>query len=211
MARGRPVKHPLPEPIDATPEEVAQVVLRAKPKETFSRKNLGVTQTVIGSARVHRYISPFRLGLLVGCLARLAGSGSASQDATRLGGHCCARSTSTGLVDFVRHRVTPDESRPALPFAGWLKAEFVLHRALSHVARGGVGTSQGVCNALVLRLLNVTPISGERLQRSFRPDVASNRTAPNRGHETLPSMSGGVYSLVRLHDSWHARGYFGYG
>jgi hypothetical protein len=31
-ARGRPVKYPLPEPIDATPEEVARVVLQAKPK-----------------------------------------------------------------------------------------------------------------------------------------------------------------------------------
>ena len=59
------------------------------------------------------------------------------------GRFCCARSTSAGLVDFVRHeRVTPDQSRPALPFAGWRKAEFVLRRALSHVARGGVGTSQ---------------------------------------------------------------------
>ena len=59
------------------------------------------------------------------------------------GRFCCARSTSAGLANFVRHeRVTPDQSRPALPFAGWRKAEFVLHRALSHVARGGVGTSQ---------------------------------------------------------------------
>ena len=33
--RGRPVKYPLPEPIDATPEEVARVVLQAKPKETW--------------------------------------------------------------------------------------------------------------------------------------------------------------------------------
>lgn len=30
--RGRPVKHPMPERIDATPEEVAEVVLQAKPK-----------------------------------------------------------------------------------------------------------------------------------------------------------------------------------
>ena len=30
--RGRPVKYELPEPIDATPEEVARVVLQAKPK-----------------------------------------------------------------------------------------------------------------------------------------------------------------------------------
>ena len=32
--RGRPVKHPLPERIDATPEEVADVVMRAKPSLT---------------------------------------------------------------------------------------------------------------------------------------------------------------------------------
>ena len=32
-ARGRPVKYPLPEPIDATPEQVARVVLQAKPKK----------------------------------------------------------------------------------------------------------------------------------------------------------------------------------
>ena len=30
--RGRPVKYQLPEPIDATPEEVARIVLQAKPK-----------------------------------------------------------------------------------------------------------------------------------------------------------------------------------
>ena len=30
--RGRPVKYPMPERIDATPEEVAEVVLQAKPK-----------------------------------------------------------------------------------------------------------------------------------------------------------------------------------
>ena len=33
--RSRPPKHTLPEPIDATPEEVARVVLQAKPKETW--------------------------------------------------------------------------------------------------------------------------------------------------------------------------------
>ena len=31
--RGRPVKYPLPAPIDATPEHIAQVVLQAKPKK----------------------------------------------------------------------------------------------------------------------------------------------------------------------------------
>ena len=31
--RGRPVKHPRPERIDATPEEIAEVVLRVKPKQ----------------------------------------------------------------------------------------------------------------------------------------------------------------------------------
>lgn len=33
--RGRPPKYPLPEPIDATPEEVARVVLNAKPKKVW--------------------------------------------------------------------------------------------------------------------------------------------------------------------------------
>ena len=33
--RGRPVKYPMPERIDATPEEIADVVLRAKPKEVW--------------------------------------------------------------------------------------------------------------------------------------------------------------------------------
>ena len=33
--RGRPVKHPRPERIDATPEDKAKVVLRAKPKQTW--------------------------------------------------------------------------------------------------------------------------------------------------------------------------------
>ena len=34
-ARGRPVKYQLPEPIDATPEEVARIVLQAKPKDKW--------------------------------------------------------------------------------------------------------------------------------------------------------------------------------
>ena len=33
--RGRPVKYQLPEPIDMTPEELAQIVLKAKPKEMW--------------------------------------------------------------------------------------------------------------------------------------------------------------------------------
>ena len=33
--RGRPVKHPRPERIDASPEEIAEVVLRAKPKKAW--------------------------------------------------------------------------------------------------------------------------------------------------------------------------------
>ena len=33
--RGRPVKHEIPERIDASPEEIAEVVLRAKPKKTW--------------------------------------------------------------------------------------------------------------------------------------------------------------------------------
>ena len=33
--RGRPVKYELPEPIDASPEEVARVVLQAKPKKVW--------------------------------------------------------------------------------------------------------------------------------------------------------------------------------
>ena len=33
--RGRPVENPRPERIDASPEEIAEVVLRAKPKQTW--------------------------------------------------------------------------------------------------------------------------------------------------------------------------------
>ncbi len=33
--RGRPVKYDMPERIDASPEEIAEVVLKAKPKETW--------------------------------------------------------------------------------------------------------------------------------------------------------------------------------
>ena len=33
--RGRPLKYQMPDPIDATPEEVAEVVLRAKPKKVW--------------------------------------------------------------------------------------------------------------------------------------------------------------------------------
>ena len=32
---GRPPKYPMPERIDADPETIAEVVLRAKPKETW--------------------------------------------------------------------------------------------------------------------------------------------------------------------------------
>ena len=33
--KGRPVKHQLPEPLDMAPEELARIVLQAKPKETW--------------------------------------------------------------------------------------------------------------------------------------------------------------------------------
>ena len=33
--RGRPVIHKMPEPIDASPEEIAETVLRAKPKDEW--------------------------------------------------------------------------------------------------------------------------------------------------------------------------------
>ena len=33
--RGRPVENPRPERIDASPEEIADVVLRARPKQTW--------------------------------------------------------------------------------------------------------------------------------------------------------------------------------
>ena len=33
--KGRPVKYPMPERIDADPETIAEVVLRAKPKEVW--------------------------------------------------------------------------------------------------------------------------------------------------------------------------------
>ncbi len=32
---GRPPKYPMPEPIDATPERIAEVALKAKPKKTW--------------------------------------------------------------------------------------------------------------------------------------------------------------------------------
>ena len=37
--RGRPVKYELPEPIDASPEEVADVVMRAKPPKEWKYLN----------------------------------------------------------------------------------------------------------------------------------------------------------------------------
>ena len=43
--RGRPVKYQLPEPIDATPEEVARIVLQAKPKTVWRfEEEAGLTQ-----------------------------------------------------------------------------------------------------------------------------------------------------------------------
>ena len=36
--RGRPVKYTMPDPIDATPEEVAQVLMRIPPRKTKDRK-----------------------------------------------------------------------------------------------------------------------------------------------------------------------------
>ena len=33
--KGRPVEHPRPERIDASPEKIAEVVLKAKPKQTW--------------------------------------------------------------------------------------------------------------------------------------------------------------------------------
>ena len=33
--RGRPVKYQLPESVDMAPEELARIVLKAKPKETW--------------------------------------------------------------------------------------------------------------------------------------------------------------------------------
>ena len=33
--RGRPVKYELPEPINASPEDVARIVLQAKPKKAW--------------------------------------------------------------------------------------------------------------------------------------------------------------------------------
>ncbi len=38
--RGRPVKYPMPERIDATPEEIADVVLRVKPKKHWRYEQL---------------------------------------------------------------------------------------------------------------------------------------------------------------------------
>jgi hypothetical protein len=43
--RGRPVKYQLPEPIDATPEEVARIVLKAKPKDAWTfEEEAGLTK-----------------------------------------------------------------------------------------------------------------------------------------------------------------------
>ncbi len=47
--RGRPVKYPRPERIDASPEEIAEVVLRAKPKKVwrFEERRKGETGTEV--------------------------------------------------------------------------------------------------------------------------------------------------------------------
>ena len=44
--RGRPVVYPLPDRIDATPERIAEVVLRAKPKKVWRyEQDTGRTRT----------------------------------------------------------------------------------------------------------------------------------------------------------------------
>ena len=44
--RGRPPKYPMPERIDASPEEIAEVVLRAKPKQDWRyEEETGRTRT----------------------------------------------------------------------------------------------------------------------------------------------------------------------
>lgn len=49
--RGRPPKYPVPEPIDADPETIAEVVLRAKPKESwrFEKSDAGEVEKEGGS------------------------------------------------------------------------------------------------------------------------------------------------------------------
>ena len=43
--RGRPTKYLLPEPVDMAPEELARIVLRAKPKDTWRfEEEAGVTK-----------------------------------------------------------------------------------------------------------------------------------------------------------------------
>lgn len=43
--RGRPVKYQLPDPVDMTPEELAQVVLQAPPKDKWRfEEEAGLTQ-----------------------------------------------------------------------------------------------------------------------------------------------------------------------
>ncbi len=44
--RGRSVKYPRPERIDASPEEIAEVVLRAKPKQAWRFEQEKRTQTI---------------------------------------------------------------------------------------------------------------------------------------------------------------------
>ena len=51
--RGRPVEHHRPERIDASPEEIAEVVLRATPKQAwrFEEARKRLSQSVTGTAR----------------------------------------------------------------------------------------------------------------------------------------------------------------
>ena len=50
--RGRPPKYPMPERIDASPEEIAETVLRAKPKKVWRyEKETGRNRTPITPQR----------------------------------------------------------------------------------------------------------------------------------------------------------------
>ena len=96
--------------------------------------------------------------------------------------------------------VTPDGSA-APPFAGWRRAELVLHLARRWRAKWIRDLTRQVCHVFVLRQFDVAAPVGERLRRSDGFTLyASNRLAPDRGFGARPGVSDGVYGLMRPHD-----------
>ena len=141
----------------------------------------------------------------VGALGRH--SWSASQDTTRLGGSAAPARPPRVWPTSVRHeRVTPDEST-----CSTLRRMASGRVRPSPGAPGSTGRHSGPRKTSMPRTRLVVAqrhpqVLGGACDGATIPHVASNRTAPNRGIEAHPSMSDGVYSLMRLHDSWHARG-----